>query len=109
MFCVQVIVVLVTAFNDWSKEKQFRGLQVSSNTFHISFTFKWFIYIYIYLYVYNYISKISTAHIRFNEKIQDQSFVKELFMFLMARVDLLFIFGEIQISKEMHRRLKIDF
>ena len=24
-----VIVVLVTAFNDWSKEKQFRGLQVS--------------------------------------------------------------------------------
>ncbi len=23
-----VIVVLVTAFNDWSKEKQFRGLQV---------------------------------------------------------------------------------
>lgn len=28
---VQVIVVLVTAFNDWSKEKQFRGLQVSFN------------------------------------------------------------------------------
>ena len=24
-----IIVVLVTAFNDWSKEKQFRGLQVS--------------------------------------------------------------------------------
>ena len=24
-----VIVVLVTAFNDWSKEKQFRGLQVT--------------------------------------------------------------------------------
>ena len=23
-----IIVVLVTAFNDWSKEKQFRGLQV---------------------------------------------------------------------------------
>ena len=43
------------------------------------------------------------------KKIQYQSFVKELFMFLMARVDLLFIFGEIQISKEMHRRLKIDF
>ena len=30
---VQVIVVLVTAFNDWSKEKQFRGLQVSCH-FH---------------------------------------------------------------------------
>ena len=28
---VQVIVVLVTAFNDWSKEKQFRGLQVGFN------------------------------------------------------------------------------
>ena len=24
-----IIVVFVTAFNDWSKEKQFRGLQVS--------------------------------------------------------------------------------
>lgn len=35
---VQVIVVLVTAFNDWSKEKQFRGLQVSSKT---TFTFSY--------------------------------------------------------------------
>ena len=26
-----VIVVFVTAFNDWSKEKQFRGLQVQFN------------------------------------------------------------------------------
>ena len=34
----QVIVVLVTAFNDWSKEKQFRGLQVSSKT---TFTFSY--------------------------------------------------------------------
>jgi P-type Ca2+ transporter type 2B len=25
-----VIVVFVTAFNDWTKEKQFRGLQVST-------------------------------------------------------------------------------
>ena len=36
-----IIVVLVTAFNDWSKEKQFRGLQVicihltTSNPSHI--------------------------------------------------------------------------
>ena len=35
-FFAQVIVVLVTAFNDWSKEKQFRGLQVSC---HTTFTF----------------------------------------------------------------------
>ena len=27
-----IIVVLVTAFNDWSKEKQFRGLQVCTYT-----------------------------------------------------------------------------
>jgi Ca2+ transporting ATPase len=26
-----VIVVFVTAFNDWTKEKQFRGLQVSTH------------------------------------------------------------------------------
>ena len=25
-----IIVVFVTAFNDWSKEKQFRGLQVNT-------------------------------------------------------------------------------
>ena len=37
---VQVIVVLVTAFNDWSKEKQFRGLQVSF-TFTPYPTFFW--------------------------------------------------------------------
>jgi Ca2+ transporting ATPase len=28
-----VIVVFVTAFNDWTKEKQFRGLQVRSLIF----------------------------------------------------------------------------
>ena len=28
-----VIVVLVTAFNDWSKERQFRGLQVKKEHF----------------------------------------------------------------------------
>jgi hypothetical protein len=27
-----VIVVFVTAFNDWTKEKQFRGLQVSTRS-----------------------------------------------------------------------------
>jgi Ca2+ transporting ATPase len=30
-----VIVVFVTAFNDWTKEKQFRGLQVSR---HLSYS-----------------------------------------------------------------------
>lgn len=33
------IVVLVTAFNDWSKEKQFRGLQVSLLEKYISTTY----------------------------------------------------------------------
>ena len=28
IFLAVIIVVFVTAFNDWSKEKQFRGLQV---------------------------------------------------------------------------------
>lgn len=29
-----IVVVLVTAFNDWSKEKQFRGLQAKIDTEH---------------------------------------------------------------------------
>ncbi len=31
-----VIVVFVTAFNDWTKEKQFRGLQVSTHLSYLS-------------------------------------------------------------------------
>lgn len=34
IFIAVVVVVLVTAFNDWSKEKQFRGLQSKIETEH---------------------------------------------------------------------------